>query len=290
MHKLLPALVAAAALALAPAAVAAPSTYVSIGDSYAAGYQATGQGTGTYTTEGFAHQLPALAKAKGYDLKLVNFSCGGATTVSVLRTKGCRERARAIGWAGKPGLTQLQAAERYLRRNRGKVALVTVSIGGNDFTKCAAAPNAVTCVAGIRKVLLQNVGTIAKRLRAAGGKDVQLVGITYPDVILGDYLSGVESKVNLAKLSVVAFKAIINPALKQAYTKAGGTFVDVTAATGAYTPLEQTVAHPQYGTIPVAVAKVCELTWYCEFGDIHARTNGYGVIAELIAAKLKRRS
>ena len=45
---------------------------------------------------------------------------------------------------------------------------------------------------------------------------------------------------------------------------------------------------PPYGRIPVPVAEVCRLTWYCQKGDIHARTNGYRVIADLISRRLPR--
>ena len=46
---------------------------------------------------------------------------------------------------------------------------------------------------------------------------------------------------------------------------------------------------PPYGQVPKAVADVCNLTYFCEFGDIHARTSGYRVIARLIARSLPRR-
>jgi len=39
----------------------------------------------------------------------------------------------------------------------------------------------------------------------------------------------------------------------------------------------------------VPVANVCRLTYYCVYRDIHARTGGYKVIAELIAKTLPRR-
>ena len=61
--------------------------------------------------------------------------------------------------------------------------------------------------------------------------------------------------------------------------------MDVTAATGAYTPLTTTVTVAPYGTIPVAVAKVCTLTWYCAVGNIHATTEGYTLIGKLVAAR-----
>jgi hypothetical protein len=61
------------------------------------------------------------------------------------------------------------------------------------------------------------------------------------------------------------------------------------SGTGAYGPLTETTTLAPYGVIPVPVARVCELTYYCEFQDIHARTSGYRVIAQLIADALPRR-
>jgi hypothetical protein len=91
--------------------------------------------------------------------------------------------------------------------------------------------------------------------------------------------------VNLAKLSVTAFKAIINPTLAKSYAKSAGAFVDVTEASGAYRPLTRTVRTTSYGTIPVPVASVCSLTWFCVRGDIHPRDAGYTLIGKLIVAR-----
>jgi hypothetical protein len=115
---------------------------------------------------------------------------------------------------------------------------------------------------------------------------MRIVGITYPDVILGAWVSGVKADQDLATLSVAAFKSLLNPALKEIYGSVGAKFVDVTEATGAYTPLEQTTTLAPYGEIPVAVAKVCQLTYYCQFRDIHPKTSGYTLIAKLVAATL----
>jgi hypothetical protein len=87
----------------------------------------------------------------------------------------------------------------------------------------------------------------------------------------------------------VAFKSLINPTLADSYKAVDGRLIDVTRATGAYGSLEKLTTLEPYGQIPVPVAEVCKLTWYCEKGDIHARKSGYGVIADLIVATLPRR-
>jgi lysophospholipase L1-like esterase len=263
--------------------------YVSLGDSYAAGFQPTAPGVGKTTRNGFAYQVPGLAKPRGYKLKLVNFGCGGETTVSLLeRTTEC---GKSLGPGGVKygGTTQLKAATKYIRAHKKKIALMTVSIGGNDVTACARDANPVPCVQAATTSIDANVTKIAKALRKAAGPKPKLVGITYPDVILGAWVANPPNQ-DLARLSLVAFQSIINPALKKAYAAGQGKFVDVTAATGAYTPLDQLTDLPPYGQVPQAVAAVCNLTYYCQFGDIHARTSGYKIIAELIAKALPKRS
>jgi lysophospholipase L1-like esterase len=283
--------VAFAAALLVPAAASAADReyYVSLGDSYATGYQATGPGEGSATRKGFANQLPKLARERGYRLKLVNFGCGGETTTSILlRKTACP--GPAIGGPDYAGRTQIAAAERFLRRHRGEVGLITVSIGGNDVTMCArGAADPVQCVAAAVESIKTNVRKLVRRLRAAAGPKPRIVGLTYPDVILGLWV-GQPADQNLARLSLVAFRSLINPALREQYRSVKrGSFVDVTAASGAYGPLEETTTLEPYGVIPKPVAEVCRLTYFCEFRDIHARTRGYRLIAELIARSLPRR-
>ncbi|MBJ7332754.1 MAG: hypothetical protein JHC95_22860 [Solirubrobacteraceae bacterium] len=282
------ALVAALAIPSAADAATKSQYLVSLGDSYAAGYQATGIGTGKNTRNGFAYQVPGLAKKRGYKLKLVNFGCGGATTTSILGEK-LKAGAKCLG-PGAPTFTgtQIAAAEKFLKANRDEVGLVTVSIGGNDVTACAKAESAVDCVGKAIPKLEKNVKALVKRLRAAAGPKVRITGITYPDVILGAWV-GENPNQDLAKLSVVAFKSLMNPALKKAYEGVDGKFVDVTTATGAYTPLEQTTELAPYGVIPTAVAEACRLSFYCQYRDIHATTEGYRIIADLVAKTLPKK-
>jgi lysophospholipase L1-like esterase len=291
IRRLLPAALAAAALLALPAAAdaaAAKKLYVSLGDSYASGYEATAKGVGSNTTNGFAYQVPGLAKKRGHRLKLVNFGCGGATTTSLVDRIGCPARALGPKGIAYDGTTQLDAAEKFIKANRGRVALITVSIGGNDVTACAREADPVPCVAAATNSIKENVSAATERLRKATGPKTIIVGTTYPDVILGEWLNSDAGK-QLAGLSTIAFKSLINPALKEAYATGDGKFVDVTAATGAYGPMDDLTDLAPYGSIPTPVAKVCRLTYYCQFGDIHARRSGYRVIAKLVAKKLPKK-
>lgn len=259
--------------------------YVSIGDSYAAGYQpGKTKADGRTTTNGFAYQL--TAEDEGRQLTLVNFGCAGATTASLLHQNGCSPSRLGPGGAGYPGKSQSQAAIAFVSAHRADVGLITVVIGGNDVTKCAKAKDVAGCLTAALKSVKTNLGSFLPALRAAAGPAVSIVGLTYPDVILGEYVSAKASEHGLAALSVTAFKSLLNPALQAQYQAVNATFIDVTAATGAYVPFSQTTTLAPYGTVPVAVAKVCQLTYFCQLQDIHPRTSGYQLIADLIAKAL----
>jgi lysophospholipase L1-like esterase len=288
MPRLIAVLVAALSLLAIPAAAQAakakPQYYVSLGDSYAAGYQRFSATDARTTRDGFAYQLVGKARKRGYKLKLVNFGCGGETSVSILQRK---TKCLGLGPGGVDyaGRTQAAAAVKFLRAHKGQVKLLTVSIGGNDVTACAKQADPVGCVGPAMEKVKANGKVLLKRLRKAAGKKTRIVGITYPDVILGAWV-GENPDQDLAKLSVAAFQSLLNPALKDMYASVGGKFVDVTKATGAYTPLDQTTTLEPYGVVPVAVAEVCKLTAYCAFRDIHPNAEGYGIIADLIAKTL----
>ncbi len=264
----------------AGAATRSPTYYVSLGDSYSVGYQ-----PGLGATPGYASYV-----AKHTHLTLANFGCAGATTTSLLNTVGCPAvLPHTAGGMSYPTTTQIAAALAFINLHKGHIGLITVTIGGNDVVPCARASNVAACVGTAVSGITTNVTSTAAQLRAAAGPKVPIIGSTYPDVILGTYVFPTHpapaTTVGLAKLSVVAFKSLINPALSKAYTASFGALVDVTKASGAYTPLTRTVRSKTYGTIPVAVASLCTLAWYCTKGDIHPMNKGYTLIGKLITAK-----
>ncbi|GAC1587117.1 MAG: hypothetical protein NVS3B21_01740 [Acidimicrobiales bacterium] len=242
---------------------------------------------GGTTRNGFAYQVPALAEAKGYQLTLANFGCSGATVASLRDSVGCKE----LGPDGTPytGESQLAAAAAFLRAHAGRVALVTVSIGGNDVIPCAFASDPAACISGAMTRVKADLSGVMKVVRDAAGPSTTIVGLTYPDIVLGAYVGADSTFKTLAMQSVLAFKLLVNPALSQAYESVGATFVDVTAASGAYGPFEDTTTLEPFGTIPVPVARVCELTFFCDFQDIHPKTPGYRLIADLVVGALPAR-
>ena len=110
--------VALAAMLAVPAAAQAAkperNLYVSLGDSYASGFQPTAPGVGRNTRNGFAYQVPGLVRPRGYKLKLVNFGCSGETTVSLL------ERITACGGLGPGGVDYAGTTQLTTSRPTGR--------------------------------------------------------------------------------------------------------------------------------------------------------------------------
>ena len=280
-----------------------PLFYLSLGDSYAQGYQTPTLDNGP----GFTDKV-----AKKDHMILENFGCGGATTTSLMSAIGCSKSQEVSHAVTYPTATQEGAALAFIAANPGRIGLITVSIGGNDVTTCAKASNPIPCVLSASTTIKSNVDQLVSDLNTAltaNGDTAKLVGLTYPDVILGDDVFPVGStNPALAALSIVAFDSLINPTLSAAYTSVPyGSFVNVTTAsyvkgylsapkgddtgswnttTGAYTG-PTTKFKPFGSAVPTSVAEVCKLTYYCSInGDIHPNTKGYSFITSLILADL----
>jgi lysophospholipase L1-like esterase len=272
-----------------PAAASLPKGaeyYVSIGDSYAAGYQPIASAMEGRDTHGYAYQVPGLARSRGYTLVLRNFGCDGATTSTVLHQKGCELTSPGPDTVAYENHTQAAAAAAFIAGHRGRIGLITVSLSGNDILGCAAASIIVSCVTDALPSIRKNLADLLFGLRRSAGPTVPIIGITYPDVFLGLFVSNDPAQRMLAIDSVPAFESVLNPALGAAYATVGASFVDVTEATGAYTPLDEMTITTKYGTIPIAVADVCALTYYCRAQDVHPTTSGYTAIARLIVGVL----
>jgi lysophospholipase L1-like esterase len=272
--------------------------YVSLGDSYSVGFQPTALsttdptgGTGGYTAYVANHE----------HLKLMNFGCGGATTTSIVNRIGCGDPA-ALHPVLYPTTTQEQAALNFINdpANAGQVGLITISIGGNDVTGCTQTDPtaAIACLTAADQAITTNVTGLVTNLNAAltaAGDTAKIVGLTYPNVLLGAYVNpGGAAGQTLASESQLAFDQLINPTLQSVYTQGvpNGVFVNVTdapfqrATAGGDTPFTSTHKTPQFGDIPDAVNEICQLTYFCSLQNIHANTRGYRFIGSLIVAAL----
>jgi lysophospholipase L1-like esterase len=283
--------------ATVPRAKKMPIYYVSLGDSYSVGFQPaaisptdpTG-GTSGYTAY-VAHQE---------HLRLENFGCGGATTSSILDRTGCDDPA-ALHPVLYPTTTQQQAALAFIAAHPGQVGFITISIGGNDITGCTQSDPtaAAACLTSADSRITTNLISLVSSLNTAltsAGDTAKIVGLTYPDVILGAWVNpGGGAAQTLAAESVQAFDLLINPTLKSVYTSGvpNGIFVDVTnapyreATSGSDTPLTSTQKTKQFGIIPDAVHEICQLTYFCSLQNIHANTRGYRFIGALIVAAIQ---
>ena len=257
-----------------------PLFYVALGDSYAQGYQ-PGFVNGSETLNGYTNQVGPMV-VRRHKVILRNFGCGGATSSSILLSIGCPKGALAKNGVPYPTTTQSAAAMAFIVSHPGKIGLITLSIGGNDFISCAAATDAPSCVFSAMPLMKANITTLVAELRTAVGPRVPMIATSYPDVLLGAAVATPPNPI-LAKLSLIAFSQVINPDLRAAYATQNVDFIDVTSATGAYIPLTQTTLLAPYGVIPVAVANVCTMTWVCTRGDIHPTAVGYSLIARLVA-------
>ncbi|MET1074871.1 MAG: GDSL-type esterase/lipase family protein [Umezawaea sp.] len=257
---------------------------VSLGDSYATGYRPAAAGAPAGSSrDGFA---TLVAERSG--LKLINVGCSGATSGQLRDQSDCAPANRAVDAADPAGSSQLDAAVRALRDNKGRVGLVTVVIGGNDLAPCAVVADPVGCATDVVAGIRANLAGVLPVLRQAAG-DAPIVGLTYPDVFLGAWVSpSFSNGKELARLSVPLFRDGLNAGLKAEYEQVGAKFVDVTAATGAYGPLTETTQDPTYGPIPTPVARVCALTYFCSNTDVHPTPAGHQEIAAAVLAATGR--
>jgi len=246
--------------AAAAAAVAPTQYYVALGDSLGAG---TGASTAAndYVNLVYQHEL-----ASHPGLQLLNLSCGGATTGSVITGPGC---SYSTG-------TQLGDAEAFLRAHAGQVALLTIDIGGNDVDGCIGSSGInATCVQNGLNAISSNLPKILHGLRAAY-PTLAIYGMDYYDPFLDQWLTGASGQA-IAQESEQGVVALNNE-LGQIYSASGAAMADPAtlfqttnfALTGTYNGT----------TVPENVALICAWTLMCSQNNIHANDQGHAELAQ----------
>lgn len=255
-----------------------PAYYLSLGDSLSQGIQPGPTGVNGPTAQGYPNQLETMLRSDLPDLRLVKLGCSGETTQTMIDGGRC----------SYPAGSQLAQATRFLRAHHGQVALVTIDIGANDPNSCILGqPTAhmFGCISGRITQTERNIVTIMARLRAAAGKRVLIVGMTYYVPELGLWKRSPTGK-ELALLTE-GIAAGVNKLLAARYHRYGarvanvfGAFrsADFAGATGRALAGEASTA------VPANVTEVCSLTWMCarqpRGPNEHANNAGYHVIAK----------
>jgi lysophospholipase L1-like esterase len=255
---------ATAASAATPKATKAPKVlyYMAMGDSLGAGQDASSPST-NYVSDLYRHELTRYP-----NLQLLNLSCGGATTSTLIHGQAPPGCPFTTG-------TQLGDAEAFLRAHPKQVPMVTIDIGANNVDACAiGAPLTDPCIATGVEEMTADIPTIVAGLRSAYPK-LAIYGMGYYDPFLDNWLNGPSGQA-LARESVPGALAL-SALLRQLYSASGVAFDDPAALfqtndfdlTGSYNGV----------TEPQNVANICNWTNACR-GDAHANDSGYAVLAQ----------
>ncbi|MER7072220.1 SGNH/GDSL hydrolase family protein [Terrabacter sp. NPDC000476] len=204
-----------AALALgAPAATAAGTGYVALGDSYS-----SGTGTRSYISDGTSCQRSVYAypslDAAALGLSLTFRACSGATVADVTNTQ----------------LSALTTSTAY----------VTISVGGNDagfasvLTECAQPGWLSNCNGAIDKAQTTVNSTIPGRLATlyssirAKAPNARVLVVGYPRIFNGEDCNALTWFSPAEETRLNAMADLLNSRTSTAATNAGFTFVNPTS-------------------------------------------------------------
>ena len=263
--------------------------YLSLGTSLSVGVQPDSNGTLLPTKNGYADQLfdsirPAFeaTAAQPTELRLVKLGCPGETLDDMTNGGSC------LYVAG----SQLDAAVDFLTDNAGKVHLVTIDMGANDFRNagCIGATVDIDCANAASAQIATDLAAVLTTLRNAAGPDTTIVGMNYYNPYLSSWLVDVAGQALAVESAQVV--AVVMDVLGMTYATAGVPVADVAAAfeSDDFATIVPSTQPPPNDLLPVSVANICELTYMCDVApvgpDVHARSVGYSRIADAFVAVL----
>ena len=247
--------------------------YLALGDSLSVGVQPDAANVNHPTTFGYADQLHQALKATTPNLELKKLGCAVTeTTTDMLKgPSDCRSQYRPR--------VQLADAAAFLLTHRGSVELVTIDIGANDLEICGNIETGIdpVCVQDAFSDVGANLPKILKALRLAAGPNVPIVGMNYYNPFLAAWLVGATELAEQSNQLVAAYNGLLGsiyqvfhmPVADVATAFDTANFELVTAPSPPFPPM-----------VPQNVLNVCALTYMCALGNIHATTDGYGVITQ----------
>lgn len=247
-----------------------PQYYVSVGTSLAAGVQADKKtGDPIVTDDAYTDQIHQRIQGQIPNLQHVKLGCPGETSTSMIEGSG--------SYCYTQEQSQLDIVEAFLLAHPTEIAFITIDIGANDLLPCLSAADVEACVAGIFGQLQGNLGEILTRLQLAA-PGVPIIAINYYNPYLSAWLQGSEGEAYAVMTNNLV--AAINSLLGQVY---GVLEIPVADVANAFVIYDFT----PNGNLPHNVKTVCQLTWNCEYDNIHPNKNGYKVIAQTVEQLMK---
>ena len=260
--------------------------YVSIGTSLSVGVRPNGSGALLPTDDGYADQLLGIIKptfdttgTPPRELRLVKFGCPGETLDSLTNGGSCPYLAGS----------QLDAAVDFITDNPGRIHLVTIDMGGNDFRNagCFGATVDPACATAAAQQIYTDLTPVLTTLSNAIGPETTIIGMNYYNPYLASWLEDLAGQAYaIASAEAVA---IATGYLRTAYMDAGLPMADVADAFSSddFATMVASSQPPPNNPLPLNVNNICELTYMCDPAprgpDIHANPAGYSLIADTFA-------
>ena len=250
--------------------------YVSLGTSLSVGVQPNGVGVTLPTDDGYSDQLfdsirPAFEATGNRELRLIKLGCPGETLDDFANGGSC------VYVAG----SQLEAAVDFLEDNAGKIHLVTIDMGGNDFRNadCIDATVDIDCANTVSAQIATDLAATLAALSDAAGAGTTIVGMNYYNPFLSSWLDDAAGQALAVESAQAA--TILNGLLGTTYATAGMPMADVAAAfqSDDFVTIVPTALPAPNDNLPLSVANICDFTYQCHPDpvgpDIHANTAGY---------------
>ncbi len=242
--------------------------YLALGDSIAQGFQFSMPGQSYYPPDGYVPLLHEALSADDPKLDLKNISCGGESSVSLLSGSQLPSVASSCGSPDfylelYPHEVQIDEAVNFLHAHKGKVAVLTIDIGGNDVLPCLSTLDPACVQQGLARIAT-NLDH-ALDLLEASAPDVRIVGMTYYNPIA----CVLPANPNLAAASQQIVMSL-NAVLSSVYAGHG---VDVADVAGAFS----------VSNLAASAQAAAAWTWFCHpqhFGNVHPNSAGYEIIAD----------
>jgi lysophospholipase L1-like esterase len=264
----------------ASASTTSTGFYLAVGGSSSLGFQPTGipSANGKRTDTGYANDVEAMEAKRGTSLTLRQVGCPGErASTMILAHDAC--------YKGVGG--QMTATLNYLKSKIDDKGLVTIDLGFNDVRACLLGGIVdETCATKGLAAVREDMPAVVRRIKAAAGHDVKIVGLLYEDPFLADYLY-VGTGFNAANESLQVMGKL-NASLETIYRNDGVAMANVPGDFKTDATNEVPLDH--VGTVPQNVASACTLTWMCAkppWGpDDHPNNAGYRIIAVAIEGAL----